>query len=160
MRRTLGLSGQEGPSRAGRGRALPLKWQQSSTVPNAPWAARGAPTPGRRHRPPVPTIYSGPLIWLRRAATPPLRPAPAGFCPIVRCHGTIWSHTESSRAAAARWTPRIFTERLPMIVALMLCSGFLSGNLPSPRQQLFRAKKAMKLRFPEGIGTTLRCSWR
>ena len=54
-----------------------------SMVPKSPWTARGAPAPWRRPQPPVPTMYSGPLITLWRTATPPsalARLGQARFC--------------------------------------------------------------------------------
>ena len=47
-----------------------------------------------------------------------------------------------------------------MIVASARCSDFVCGTLPGPQQQLFQAENAMKQQFREGIGTSLRCSWR
>ena len=37
-----------------------------------------------------------------------------------------------------------FTERLPMMVPSMWCSGFVYGTLPAPRQQQLQAENAMK----------------
>jgi len=47
-----------------------------------------------------------------------------------------------------------------MMVTLMLCSGFVSGNLADPLHRQFEAENAMKQRFPVGIGFMLWCSWR
>ena len=94
------------------------------------------------------------------ALAPPQPPPPWLAVGTQNFECNIRSHTEGLRAAGASAQPRIFAERLPMMVTLMLCSGFVPGNLPDPLHRQFNAENAMKQRFPVGIGFMLRCSWR